>query len=434
MKRLLIICAVLVGVLLWGLFLTESKREKGRGSGFGDRQRAQKAEDKKESPPIPESQFASFIHDPEADFIESPIPTDRNADVLGKAISERNDSVYTFVPPGVPLNVPMIELRFFRRATDSTLRPLYVRQAYIGPWKKGKTVSGKREELKGSTSIKANAFRVGVSDEKGSMYGTLLAGRIYYLLLYPKKGTFEPHPERGESFEVLFQVPESIPEKKMAIVNIVAEYRYPELMMKMKKLRGDTPKSISGTISGSMPVNPKRLRAGYYPRQGGYKRAKVGSDKEFNLEADKLGGMLRVTEMKRQAVGWIYIHSVKKRNLKLPRDADLVIREKQLVPFRLKIPPGKIKDDLAGVSLKVNKDDEMPMAWVNFNSTHDNNLQELKTSGTLEMRFVPGECFVEALYWPEGTEWSERKLEILGRVRITKSDAGKTVKVQPLEE
>ena len=123
---------------------------------------------------------------------------------------------------------------------------------------------------------------------------------------------------------------------------------------------------------------------------------------------------------------------MQKRHLQFPEDADIVIKSRDLIHFNLSVKKQNLTEDLAGISLKIKKHDEMPMAWINFDRKHKHLLRGLNEKGMLSMQFIPGRYFVEAVYWPEGTVSEHRELECLGTVTIRETDSKKTLSIRSL--
>ena len=339
---------------------------------------------------------------------------------LEEVLSYWQDEIYTFLPDGVRRDIPMLQLKFY----DAGSIPAHVQGLTMGPWADGDRVPPESGELETVTKLKANTFRVGVSPKDSEVYGTVRAGRTYYVLFRLK----DNDSDHETAYEALFKVPDGIPRGKMRTIKILAKHRYPNLTM--DKPRAASTKKIRGTLDAELFDNTENLEAGYFPSEGEYSRVRVRKDGTFALTAKRLGGMLRITEMKRVATGLIYIHSVEKRKLQLPADADLVIRREDLIPFNLRLPPGVIRNDIMGIALKIERDDEMPMGWVTFGKEQEKLLQNLQKTGTVNLEFVPGMFHVEALYWPQKTGWNQRTFEHLGRLRVRRSDKGKTLVVR----
>jgi hypothetical protein len=155
-------------------------------------------------------------------------------------------------------------------------------------------------------------------------------------------------------------------------------------------------------------------------------------DGTFKLEVDEVGGLLRVTRKVRSGHGWMYINPVRKRDLTLAADADLVLEEGKLVSFKVRLPKERLTSDLAGVAIFVKRGDKIPMSWLALRKGPAR--QAALKTGVVEMQFVPGKYTVMVMHWAEGTGWKGRRRKPLGTITITKDSAGKVLVPVPLEE
>jgi hypothetical protein len=163
-------------------------------------------------------------------------------------------------------------------------------------------------------------------------------------------------------------------------------------------------------------------------------RVQPAADGTFTVDAKELGGELRVTEKKRSGEGWMYIHSVSRREMKLPEDAELVVEEKDLLSFKVRVPADVVSEDLVCVAIKVHPSDSLPMSWLLLRDKDGAAIKKLEAEGMLEMRFVPGTYWFTTLALPKGGSWQDRREDVLGKLTITQDSAGKTLEIQPLTE
>ena len=374
--------------------------------------------------------FSKFIDRAETAPIENDNPRQASHGTLYRAISEVKDGVRTFIPPGVPADIPVVELRFFQTSATGQPEPVDVRSANTMRWRNGKIIESEDQELEFFSSVNAHALRLGVSPQGSGHPDTLRFSHQYHIAyIVPEKRDEMGDTGYGEPwYENVFAVPDEIPHGKIAVINLFTRYPLPTLTRKTRPSREEV--TIRGTITGGLASGRKDVEVGYYLSNRSQKR-RVTSDGAFSLEVEELGGMLRVSERKRKALGWMYVHSVQKPDLRLPEDADVVIEPADTVPFKLRIRPENIREDLRSIGLKLRRDDPIPMAWVTFGG---HLLEELQKTRILGMSFIPGKHWVVALYLPRNTNWHKRKLKVLGQLRVEESDAGKTLVVQPMEE
>ncbi|MBS3764275.1 MAG: hypothetical protein KGZ25_13340 [Planctomycetes bacterium] len=434
MKKLAVAVGLLlvIGLLGGWIVITSGVLTDGSGNGAsggsGGEPSPHRTGDAEESP------FSKFIDRAETGLLENDNPRQAGHRSLYRAISEVKDGVRTFVPPGVPADIPVVELRFFETSGDGKQEPVDVEGALFNRWQNGKIMESEDHELDTNLEVDGHSLRLGVSPQGSGQPETLRFSHRYRIqYMVPEK-----RDEMGDTgygypwYENVFAVPDEIPRGKIAVINLFTRYPLPTLTRKSKKL-SKPPKQIRGTIKADLRAHGQHLEVGYF-LSGRSDKTFPRFDGSFSLQAEKLGGMLRVTERKRQAVGWMCVRSVQKRRLRLPEDADVVIEPDDLVEFKLRIRPENITKDLARISVKLKRDDPVPMAWINFDAKDRHLHKELQQTHTLDMSFIPGQHWVLALYWPRKTAWDKRKVKVLGQLQVEKSDASKTLEVEPLEE
>ncbi len=354
---------------------------------------------------------------------------------------ESPDGVKTYLPPKVPEDVPMIELRFHVKDNERSMKPLKVRRVSFGPWESGEIAPSDVEELTGAFSVQDYSLRVGVMEvtgDEGVDSATFRFGRTYHI------GYRINEQRQGDNswYENIFQIPDQIPPGKVAVINLVAKHSWSSLQNKIEELRGEGKEYIKGTINMDIPMPFDSLQARYFPKERRPRRVRVGKDGNFKIEVQELplGGMLIVMdadpENEGKGTGMLYIESVEKRDVLLPENADTVVHPEKQITFQLNIPAEKITDDLMSVALKVNKKDKLPMGWVNFDRYKRHFLNQycqwsenLNKTGKVELDFVSGSYYVELLYWPKG---KSRKREVIGTVIITDKNEGEVLQVEPL--
>jgi hypothetical protein len=432
MKRIAVaICFLLVTGLLgtWIVItsgvLTVSTRNGASGSAGGEPSPHQTGGAEKRP-------FSRFIARAKTALLENDNPRQAGHRTLYRAISEVKDGVRTFIPPGVPADIPVVELRFFQTSATGQPEPVDVKSANILRWRNGTIIESEDQELEFFSSVNAHALRLGVSPQGSGHPDTLRFSHQYHIeYIVPEKRDEMGDTGYGEPwYENVFAVPDEIPHGKIAVINLFTRYPLPTLTRKTRPSQEKVTKRIRGTITGGLAAGRKDVEVGYFVSDRSQK-TRARSDGSFSLETEELGGMLRVSEMKRKALGWMYVHSVQKPHLRLPEDADVVIEPADVIPFKLRIRPENIREELTSIGLKLRRDDPMPMAWVTFDG---HLLEELQKTRILEMSFIPGKHWVVALYWRRNTNWHTRKVKMLGRLKLEESDAGKTLEIEPQEE
>jgi hypothetical protein len=362
--------------------------------------------------------------------MDSPLAQRKGDEYITKYHSFVNDSdVRVRIPPG-KADRPLIEMRFWKPTPAGELRPLRIVDVGWGQWLSIPLDEGGGNVREwGGVGVRATAVRVPVypPEAKTESHIPLIFGKRYLIRLN--------YPKNDEMYESVVRIPDRIPRGKMYVVDVIAKYPAYAFEGRTLKLMRDKSEFIKGRILSSPPLPSHELRVEYFNVKKREKRSGVPyPDGTFKVRGDDLGHTLRVTKPQSAGQGWLYIRSVEKRKLSLPRDADLVVRKKDLVQFTLRLDPNHLTRDLASVGLKVNEEDHVPMCWVNFDGGHKHLLKKLQDTGRLEMSFIPGRWYVALLNWPEGADLAQRQRKVIGKITVRKSDRGKTLAVEPLEK
>ncbi|MFP4029794.1 MAG: hypothetical protein ACLFWL_18600 [Candidatus Brocadiia bacterium] len=438
-KRVLLMTIVALSIGLAGGLWWIWNRDGGAGlSPTATGEKRKQAEDRRDDslPPLLFREMAEQTRR-EVGITDSPLAQEKGDEYINEYYSYVNDSdVRVIFGPGPP-DVRLIKMRFWKPASSGELKRVRVSQARWGSWLNVPLEEGGGNVKEwGGGAVGAKAVRVPVyPQDKETDYMKL--GRRYLVRM---------SVSGDKMYESVVRVPEDIPRGKMYVVDVIG--KYPDYAFEGRTLRlmEEQRKYIEGKIKAEPPAAFTMMTVAYFNKKKRKKRTgSIDTDGTFKVRADDLGEMLRVTKKQQRAgVGWLYIRSVKKRNLSLPRDADLVMRPEDLVEFHLKIPSRQINEDLASIGLKVHRDDRVPMSWTNLTTDHKHpveSLQEpskilknLKETGKVQMTCVPGDWYVAVLYWPEGTGSDRRERKVIGKITIKDSDAGKTVEVKLLEE
>ncbi|MFW6457223.1 MAG: hypothetical protein ACOC0A_02930 [Planctomycetota bacterium] len=438
-KRILLTVIVALSIGLAGGIWWIWSRDGGEGpSSTATGEKQEQAEDRRDDslPPLLFREMAEQTRR-EVGVTDSPLAQEKGDEYIKEYYSYVNDSdVRVIYGPG-PADVRLIKMRFWKPASSGELERVRVSQARWGAWLNVPLEEGGGNVKEwGGGAVGAKAVRVPVyPQDKETDYMKL--GRRYLV-----RTSVRP----GEMYESVVRVPEDIPRGKMYVVDVIGKYPAWTFEHKARDKMEEQRKYIEGKIKTEPPAAFRMMKAEYFNKKKRKKRTgSIDKDGTFKVRADDLGEMLRVTKKQQRAgVGWLYIQSVKERNLSLPRDADLVMRPEDLIEFSLKIPAEQITEDLASIGLKVHRDDRVPMSWINLTTGYKHpaeSLQEpskilknLKETGKIQMTCVPGDWYVALLYWPEGTGNDQRERKVIGKTTVKESDAGKTVKVQSLEE
>jgi hypothetical protein len=228
-----------------------------------------------------------------------------------------------------------------------------------------------------------------------------------------------------ETYEAVVEVPAEIERGKMYSVWVLADTRFPLISNRTKD-----PRTIKGRITVKPPASFKDLEVSYWASNSDYSFLTPKPDGSFELRANKLGGMLRVTQRVQAGHLWMYIKSVQKRELALPADADFVLEEDKLVSCLVKVPDVVNSDDLRGIALKIGVEDRFPLAWVNIRRDAAAQARFAKDS-SVEFVCIPRKYYVVASYRGsvDGKPWVRH--DLLGTLDVPKEGAGKMLSITP---
>lgn len=145
-----------------------------------------------------------------------------DAKELKKAISVLNDKKGEFVllRPGLPIDVPLLCLRFFAPAKDDKLVPLKIEAMQPFRYIDGEVVGGSQGELRANLDVNASIFISAVASAELSPDASIWRlGRTYYILFTVPGNP----PNRPEWFEAVISVPRIVPKGEMISISVVAD-------------------------------------------------------------------------------------------------------------------------------------------------------------------------------------------------------------------
>lgn len=331
-----------------------------------------------------------------------------------KSSFRREDGVLVVVFPDVPEDQPMVEFHAFLPTDEGGLEPVKITGMQFmrkGPdgLDSGDFSSG--EHLVGCSEVgDGYCTFVGGDDCKGRRF-TL--GQRYYVQF----GVLDNGGEEAY-FESFFAVPEDIPRGKVYHVNLVA--RTPANTYAKQKAFDQC---LRGKIS-DIDTDPSKLQVTYVmPGDGQLIRRLVDSAGGFQVGSVPLGGCLLVEDQRSAKGDEGHVHfmsrNVAKRELLFPRDADLSVRTSDTISFKLSVPNNIAIEEVQGVGLKMRRDDSFPVAW--------NQLPRMTTKRELDLRFAPGDYFVEIVTKENG---GEPEFAVLGQISVKAEDSGKAIRIQ----
>jgi hypothetical protein len=189
-------------------------------------------------------------------------------------------------------------------------------------------------------------------------------------------------------------------------------------------------RQLYGTISS---VRPKGTLTAVYRVDDSVIGWPVNKSGRFCMDIPKGGGQLLIhcAPPSGGAFGWIAVNKVVSSRLDVDNAADVIAKPKDFVSFKLKMPSAVLRERWLSVAILAAKTDQIGLSWAKpdkaASDPHD------KEAMLFDMSYVPGSFFVGASYneGPNG-RFANSRMEILGKITITKDSAGKTLEVQKL--
>lgn len=337
---------------------------------------------------------------------------------------DRKTKTYIQGGIGIPLDTPKVELRFRKPGKDGKLVP--VRIGYMRCYRiaNGRTYSVRKGEQPGLDCGLSRDFdyahnaRFLLAEDLDSLpYAVYLFGHKYYMEFYSYRNRTDP---LGTA---VIQIPEEVPPGKMAVVTVDVT----------KKAQGWGDPSMYNrpekkTVIFRLPegMDPGRIAGALYdPGRRGERPIKFDNAGTAEVEVYELGGEMFIGRGgEKDGHVLYYKRNVESTDIQLPDDADLAVAPANVISFRVEVPQEKVPYDELGLGLLVHRDSKFPVAGMQFASVDGWDRSSKKPPKTVPMNAPPGQYYVAY----------GRDPEVIGKITIKESDAGKTLEVQPLEE
>ena len=264
-------------------------------------------------------------------------------------------------------------------------------------------------------------------------FSGLFMGQIYYIQIQKFPGK-ELETLRNDDYlwtDMFIKIPKNVPPGHIAVMNVDVSrdikrqwWLYEDdtrtkVNVKLTDALADRTISVMLADAASGKA-PDRIPLDY-----------VDNKANLELKVEKLGGEL-VAMSKGYDSGYAvcYISKVSQTQVTLPKDADLVVTEKDLVKFKLKIPEKtieRVRGDFA-------KKPQIDRPWVNAIGLCMKRRNGLIVAGhelpkkslpdAVTVKFVPGEYYV---FYRDGDAGRQK---VIGKISLKKTDAGKVVPVE----
>ncbi|MBS3764258.1 MAG: hypothetical protein KGZ25_13255 [Planctomycetes bacterium] len=353
----------------------------------------------------------------------------RNGECAYHSLYDRESKTYIQGGMGIRLDTPKVEIRFREEDEQGELVPFPIVRVLSFPIWDGATHLPREGEAldldcrgPGTRYDFVHAARFLLSDNLNKLpYNVYLFGQKYFMVFYHRGSEGVGIPE--DSGSAVIQMPEEVPQGKVAVFTVDVtkkdkNWRRPSYytQIREKTVKISMPKSIfKRPVSGAL----------YDPGSGRPAPIHMRGDGSGGAGVEKLGGEL-VIGVGGEKDGHLlyYKRHVRNEKIRLPEDADIAVSAEDVITFYLKVPQEKVPYDSIGLGLLMHEDSKLQVGGMEFANVEGWDRSKKKPPVRLPMNAPPGEYFV--FY---GTEQ-----ETIGKITVKKSDAGKTLEVQSLEE
>ncbi|MBS3764510.1 MAG: hypothetical protein KGZ25_14525 [Planctomycetes bacterium] len=345
------------------------------------------------------------------------------------SIYDRKAKTYIQGGRGIRLDTPKVEIRFRKEDEQGELVPFPIVRVRSFPiWDGAPHTPRKGEAIDldcrgpGTPYDFAYAARFLLSDSLNKFpYDVYLFGQKYFMVFYHRGSEGVRIPE--DSGTAVIEMPEEVPQGKVAVFTVDVtkknrNWRWPSYYTQTRRKTVNVlmPKSVSRRpVSGSLYDPGSGRRVPIHMTGDGSGRAgvqKLGGELVIGVGGEKDGHLL------------YYKRRVRSQKVRLPEDADVAVNPEDIVTFYVRVPPEKVPYDSMGLGLLMHADSKLQVGGMEFANIEGWHRGKKKPPARLPMNAPPGEYFV--FY---GTEQ-----KVIGKITVKKSDAGKTLEVQPLEE
>ena len=348
-----------------------------------------------------------------------------------------------------------LELRFVKPGKKGKMIPCRVHTCLIrGEWK-GDDVTPRFDgnlngdfdltRLKdyahkvGATIPYATAFRFPIARDWARVadgdFAGLGMGRTYFMdfhhLGYSSAKT--PAEERALKGRAMIRVPEDVKPGQVAVMEVDVSQYFRRWWLYDEVKRTDIEIVLEGELAqraSSLLLRHRTNTTSKSVAVDGQRQVTV------SIEEDELGGELIAATPEIDDAGYAlcYKREISGGRVELPDDADVVVQDKDLVRFNLRLNP----DQLKHVQGQLRAQPSRPRPWTSalgllierddvlMVSGRELVEQEIPTS--VKLAFIPGTYYVVYRDGKAGRQ------QVIGKVTITKADAGKTLQVQPLDD
>ena len=327
---------------------------------------------------------------------------------------------------GKPNDLPMLELRFRKRA-NGQLVPCLIATVLFRPFEAGKVVNPTLSELAGVGLDRRHNYpsmtgglgcRVLLApSRRPDGYSALAMGQTYYMQF--RQPSFETRFKTPEKWgSKIIRIPEDVPRGKKVVMEVDVTGKEGE------RWRRSPGRKISLKVDGA--AGQGNLLVHFQdPGRKTWFSIRLGDSRKGTFRVSEFGGELTVAPEDRSWALY-YVRKIDNRELRLPRDADIVATRDNTVPFELVVPKDHLPRSVRLIWLLVEKDDLNAIAWADPRDFTDS--REFTLRERVQLTSVPGRYFVA---YARGTS---EKPQLLGTVKVGPENSGDTLAIQGLPD
>ena len=351
-------------------------------------------------------------------------------------------------------NPAWLELRFVEPGPDGAKQParVIICRAY-GEWKDGRVAQVVYGNVKsefdlsdypdyakdvGATISYATAIRFPITKEWPlplAEFRGCAMGRVYmFNFLRAGYRTVQRDDEKKKFYgRAMIRIPDDVKPGEVAVMEVDVTKYFPMWWTRVEHKTVEVQVHLSQSLASQASSISLRCRG----RQESVADIIDGKRRvSLAIRPESLGGelVLQAPEMDDAGHALCYMRAVTKTTVCLPDDADLVVDKRDLVSVQLALEKANIQN----VKEQLRAQPRRMGSWTSaVGLLVDRADIELVSGHEIAGNDLPREvdvAFIPGTYYVVYRDGKANRQQVIGKVTITKADAGKTLQVQPLDD
>lgn len=325
------------------------------------------------------------------------------------------------------LDIPKAEFRFRKKTPTGASVPCPVTAVAFKPIRDGRRQDIREREIGGCQFnfmrsvdwVHAARFMLSDSPDSGEYY-SLAFGQKYYVRMYRPTGSASPVTRENYGTAVI-TIPTNVTPGNIAVFELDPTKRTKEFS-EVYRLGGTTAVNIE--IRDPLPNQPAHVLFSDPGTESDCEYATLNTEGIGKFSVHQLGGELVVTVGGEMDGYFVYYKGkVDNSEIVFPRDADIVVKPDDVISFRVQLPRQELPEDCWGIILMIRPDSSVQVAGIEFDNVEEGQQAHDSLPDSVPLNAAPGTYFVSA-----------GGPDVLGRITVTKDDAGKTILIQPVND